>query len=61
MKKTMVFLIIGLSLAVVSAIALPKYPDRHLTFNSLCKALLVGMATESEGALSEMPTEPNQR
>jgi len=61
MKKKMILLIIGLSLAVVSAIALPKYPDRHLTFNSLCKAILAGMAMESEGALPEVPTEPNQR
>ena len=61
MKKKMVFLIIGLSLAVVSAIALPGHPDRHLKFNSLCKAILAGMAMESQGALPEVPTEPNQR
>ena len=57
MKKKMILLIIGLSLAVVSAIALPKYPDRPLTF----KAILAGMAMESEAALPEVPTESNQR
>ncbi|HVP78494.1 MAG TPA: hypothetical protein VMV04_11420 [Thermodesulfobacteriota bacterium] len=51
MKKKMILLIIGLSLVVASAIAVPKYPDRYPTFNSLCKAFLAGMAMESEGAL----------
>jgi len=47
MKKKMIFLITGLSLAVVSAIALPAYPDRtsilHLAFNSLWKAIKAGI------------------
>jgi len=51
MKKKIILLIICLSLAMVSAIALPMYPDRDLTFNSRCKAFLEGMAMESDAAL----------
>ena len=61
MKKKMILLIIGLSLVVVSAIALPKYPDRHPTFNSLWKAIQAGAAMEPGGALPEVPTVSNQR
>jgi len=46
-EKKMILLITGLSLAVVSAIALPAYPDRtsilHLAFNSLWKAIKAGI------------------
>jgi hypothetical protein len=59
MKKKTIFLIIGLSLAVVSAIALPGYPDRAP--NSLWKAIKAGTAMEPGGVLPEVATEPNQR
>ena len=76
MKKIMIFLIIGLTLALISTIALPGHPDGtstlHRASNSLWKAIKAGTATEltalansSEllpgAAVSEVPTEPNQR
>jgi hypothetical protein len=65
MKKVLIFLIIGLSLAVVSTIALPGLGDRASVlwcdvFGSFWKAIKAGTAMEPGTALPEEPTKPNQ-
>ena len=53
MKKVVIFLIIVLSLAAVSAIALPGYSDGtsvlHRASNSLWEAIKAGTAMEPGG------------
>jgi len=75
MKKMTIFLIIGLSLVVVTAIGLPGNPEGtstlHRASNSLWNAIKAGAEMElialancselSGTAVSEVPAEPNQR
>ena len=76
MKKVTIFLIIGMTLAVLSAIALPGHqggtPTSNRASNSIWNAIKAGTAMELTAlanssellpgeAVSKVPTEPNQR
>jgi len=65
MRKVLIFLIIGLSLAVASTIALAGFNEptsvlRRNVLNPLWQAIKAGTAMEPGAPLPEKPTKPNQ-